>query len=281
MPHARSVLRRAFSGARDLLFPPRCAACGTLLPPFDGTTALCPDCRSAWDEARLSAAEASALSAVAGHAYLVDYRTGRTDGVPERFIFHLKHKGDPRAFAFAAKGLSMGVRVALSAAEAASPASSEREDPSAPVFHASPERGGPSAKRRGRGSPVPPLYTYPPRRRAGMREDGFDQADRLARALSRELDGEFVPLLRRTRTPAEEQKTLDAEGRTENATHAYTLRRGVSDRVRGRTVVLCDDLSTTGATLDACARLLTDAGAAAVVKVTVGQTADRGQMPDE
>lgn len=244
MHKQKPVLRRIFLGARDLLFPPYCVVCGELLPPFERTAVLCPVCREAWNDARVLAAESAAEAASRGHVYLVGYRSGKTDGVPERFVFHLKHKGDVRAFDFAAESLSVGVRVTLLSVDAS--------------------------------DARPPIVTYAPRSRAAIRKDGFDQAARLARALSRAVQGEFCPLLRRNDSQSDEcskeQKTLDTQERVKNAKRAYALRRGAADRVRGRTVILCDDLCTTGATLSRCGKLLTEAGAAAVVWATVAQT---------
>ncbi len=229
----------------DLFFPPACVVCGELISP-DGDAVFCPRCRAAWDEARLRAAESAAAAAVAGRVYLVDYRAGETDGVPERFIYHLKHKGDPRAFAFAARGLSLGVRVALRAAEECCSAGEA-------------------------GDILPPLVTYPPRRRAGIRADGFDQAARLARGLAAEVGGDFASLLRRARSSDVAQKFLDAAERAE-AARIYAVTRTAPRRVNGRMVILCDDLCTTGATLAACRAQLLSAGARGVVWVTVGRT---------
>ncbi len=229
---------------RDLLFPPKCVTCGEILPPFDGHAIFCSACHAAWDEARLASAEAAARAAVAGHAFAVGYRSGKTDGIPERFIFHLKHEGTPQAFAFAAMTLAVSVRVAVATAE--------------------PEAGI--------GDTLPPIYTYPPRRRAGIRADGFDQARRLARALAREMGGECRTLFRRRRIPEVEQKTLESEERRKQAARSYVLRASAAPCVKGRMIVLCDDLSTTGATLAACTDWLRQAGARGVVWATVGQT---------
>ena len=118
-----------------------------------------------------------------------------------------------------------------------------------------------------------PIFTYTPRRRAAVHQDGFDQAARLARALAREMGGEFVPLLRRdVRRKASEQKRLGTRERIKNAEASYALCRRADARVRGRIVVLCDDRSTTGATLARCERLLLRAGASAVVWATIAQT---------
>ncbi len=226
------------AAVRDLLFPPRCVVCDELLPPFRSVI-LCPTCRTAWDEARMAAAADTGEAAAAGHAYLVRYRSGQTDGVPERLIFHLKHRGDPRAFGFVAASLELPTRVALASTE----------EPTGDL----------------------PLFTYPPRRRAAVRQDGYDQAARLAKALAVVCGGEYVPLLRRTAD--REQKTLHADERQANAAVSFTINRRAASRVSGRTVVLCDDLCTTGATLTRCEQLLLDAGAAAVVWVTVAYTA--------
>ena len=253
MRKAGSVLRRVLRGARDLLFPPYCVVCGDLFPPF-GAETFCPACREAWDDARTVAAESAAEAAAVGHAYLVHYRSGKTDGVPERFVFHIKHKGDARAFSYAAQALSMGVHVAILSVD---------------VPEEMPEglpEGLPLKERS-------PIFTYTPRRRAAVHQDGFDQAARLARALAREMGGEFVPLLRRdVRRKASEQKRLGTRERIKNAKASYALRRRADVRVRGRTVVLCDDLATTGATLSRCEKLLLRAGASAVVWATIAQT---------
>lgn len=245
MHKAGSVLRRVLRGTRNLLFPPYCVVCGDLFSPF-GAETFCPACREAWDDARTVAAESAAEAAAVGYAYLVHYRSGETDGVPERFVFHVKHKGDARAFSYAAQALSMGVHVAVLSADM-------------------PEEM-PLKERR-------PIFTYTPRRRAAVHQDGFDQAARLARALAREMGGEFVPLLRRdVRRKASEQKRLGTRERIKNAKASYALRRRADARVRGRIVVLCDDLSTTGATLARCEKLLLRAGASAVVWATIAQT---------
>ena len=116
------------------------------------------------------------------------------------------------------------------------------------------------------------LFTYPPRRRSAVREDGFDQAQRLAKALAGACDGDFAALIRRTHRKAREQKTLNAEERAVNATSSYILADKAAEAVRDRTVVICDDLCTTGATLNRCAALLVEAGARSVILCTVART---------
>ncbi len=259
--HQNKAVLRFFGGARDLLFPPRCVGCDVLLPPFALPGAaegvFCPTCRAAWDEARAAAAEATAEAAMRGHAYLTAYRTGVTDGVPERLVYHLKHSGDARVTRFVAERLAFGTAVAI------------RQT----VFAVAENRESVEGEETAEGTDArPPIFTYPPRRRAAVRKDGFDQAKRLAAALSRASGGEMMSLIRRTDAPEDEQKTLHTEERRENAEAAYALRQGADKCVRGRTVVLCDDLSTTGATLSACERLLYAAGAVAVVWATVEQT---------
>ena len=243
-------LRRTASAARDLLFPPRCVGCGDLLPPFvKRATVFCPLCRTAWETAVTEAADHAASDAGRGLVYLVHYRPGHADGIPEKLIYHLKHEGDPRAFSFVAERLAPRLLDAAATLPTRAPVGEDK----------------------------PLLFTYPPRRRSAVREDGFDQAQRLARALAVACDGDFAALIRRTHRKAREQKTLNAEERAVNATSSYILADKAAEAVRDRTVVICDDLCTTGATLNRCAALLVEAGARSVILCTVARTDSHGE----
>ncbi|NUP07025.1 MAG: ComF family protein [Polyangiaceae bacterium] len=96
---------------------------------------------------------------------------------------------------------------------------------------------------------------------------GFNQAALLARSAARELGARFDTglLVRTTATLA--QARLSAEERRTNVDGAFTARR--ADRIRGRRVLLVDDVVTTGATMEACRRALLDAGAAEVVTLAL------------
>ncbi len=243
----RNWLSKALNAARNLLFPPACVGCGELMEPFTaaGTAAVfCPLCRAAWETAMTEAAAQSAQDAARGLVYLTLYHSGRTDGIPERLIYHIKHQGDRRTFGFVAERLAPRL---LSAAATLPTRAPEGED-------------------------KPLLFTYPPRRRSAVSRDGFDQAKELAKALAVACEGDFAPLIRRTHRGSAEQKTLDAEGRARNATSAYALSHKASEAVRDRTVVVCDDLCTTGATLNRCATLLVEAGARSVILCAVART---------
>jgi ComF family protein len=96
-----------------------------------------------------------------------------------------------------------------------------------------------------------------PRRR---RERGYDQAALLARSVARTLDLPYQPrALRRIRATAQ-QATLDRVARQANVDGAFRAQVDLS----GRSVLLIDDVSTTGATILAAATALRDFGAAAV-----------------
>lgn len=108
-----------------------------------------------------------------------------------------------------------------------------------------------------------PVPLHPSRRR----DRGFNQARLLARDLARlrglrVLDGCLVKV--RNAPP---QAGLRAADRERNVVRAYAVRR--PDRIRGRTLVLVDDVTTTGATLRECARVLMKAGAKEVRAVTL------------
>jgi ComF family protein len=98
---------------------------------------------------------------------------------------------------------------------------------------------------------------------------GFNQAADLAAGLERPV----VHALVRRRATAP-QTGLTAAGRHRNVRGAFTMSPFLRARARsamldGRIVVLVDDVRTTGATLDACARVLKEAGASEVRALTL------------
>jgi ComF family protein len=97
------------------------------------------------------------------------------------------------------------------------------------------------------------------------RERGFNQADDLARQLRLPV----VRALRRSK-PTAAQTALPAARRHQNVRGAFMATRG-AQALDGKVVVLVDDVCTTGATLEACARVLKDAGAAEVRAITAAR----------
>ena len=102
-----------------------------------------------------------------------------------------------------------------------------------------------------------------------MRERNYNQAALLAEGLAarigRRYDGRSVKRVVQTET----QTHLHAAERRENMRGAFAVVR--PEWIRSRTVLLVDDVMTTGSTLDACARALTKAGARRVWAVTVAR----------
>lgn len=108
-----------------------------------------------------------------------------------------------------------------------------------------------------------------PLSRERLRERGFNQALEIARPLARALG---LPLdatsLARTReTPP--QSRLPWRTRRGNVRHAFACSRDLS----GTAVIVVDDVMTSGATLDAVARVLKDHGAARVVNWVAARAA--------
>ena len=59
---------------------------------------------------------------------------------------------------------------------------------------------------------------------------------------------------------------------------AFALRPGMEDRVQNRRMLLIDDVFTTGATADACARALRRAGSGPVDVLTLARVVRPGQV---
>lgn len=100
---------------------------------------------------------------------------------------------------------------------------------------------------------------------------GFNQAGLLAREVARHSGIPFARALRRVRS-TRAQAGLSNTARRSNMVSAFACRRGMRNgRLRGRRVLLIDDVMTTGSTAAACARALKSAGAARVALLTVAR----------
>lgn len=116
---------------------------------------------------------------------------------------------------------------------------------------------------------APELLVPVPLHLQRLRRRGFNQVVLLADLLS-ELWG--IPhcrdALRRLR-PTGEQATLDALARGRNVRGAFEVAR--PEEVRGRSILLLDDVYTTGSTVRECARVLRKAGSSEVYVATVAR----------
>ncbi len=113
--------------------------------------------------------------------------------------------------------------------------------------------------------PVPLHYSRLMRRR-------YNQAALLAHALGKHINLPVLPdTLQRTRkTPP--QSGLSRRQRIDNMRAAFQVTPSKRALLKGKCVILVDDVMTTGATLDACSRALHDAGVPDVYVLTIART---------
>ncbi|MBF0504048.1 MAG: ComF family protein [Candidatus Omnitrophica bacterium] len=113
---------------------------------------------------------------------------------------------------------------------------------------------------------ISPIALHPAR----LRERGYNQSCLLSLPLSRRwgLHHEEGLLIRRKNTPT--QTELGAKQRWTNLEGAFTIKNCAN--IAGKSVLLIDDLYTTGATVDAAAETLKMAGAAEIGVLTFSLT---------
>lgn len=242
-------LSAPFSRALDIVLPPRCLSCQEPMAPPGG---LCPDC---WPMVRFLTnplcercgipLELSAQE-LCNHCLVEPptYRTARSavvyDDGSRDLVLRLKH----------ADALS-GV----------------------PVLARWMQRAGaeilPGADWL---IPVPLHWTRLFHRR-------YNQSAELTRAIARVSGAAALPdgLCRTRQTPS--QGGLTRSKRRSNVRDVFQVSARHLDKFRGARIILIDDVMTTGATLDACAAVLLDAGAETVDALCLARVEQNGTHP--
>ncbi|GBD44745.1 Adenine phosphoribosyltransferase [bacterium HR40] len=239
-----SILEGAARWCLDVLLPPRCPGCGTVVEAQGRMCGRCfgdmafivaPLCRACGFPLPHAAAGEPLCGACAREPLPLErVRSAiRYEGVGRRLILRFKHGGRTDGLGLFAEWM----------VEAGRPLLAE-SDLIVPV----------------------PLH----RRRLFVR--GFNQSALLARAVAaRSGVPAVVDLLRKIR-PTLSQQGLSAAARRENVTPAaFAVDRRRASLVVGARVLLIDDVFTTGTTLAACARVLERAGAARVEALTLAR----------
>jgi ComF family protein len=227
------VITSLFRICADVVFPPVCHSCSARLP--GGGSIACPSCLRAilpvddWDDAYRKA-----FANLNDEQTVADFVAAWyfEHGGPLRPLMHrLKYGG------MTSIGVEFGRALGARIREAG----------------------------LGGSDMVVPLPLHASR----MRERGYNQCEYIARGVSAVTGSPLrTGVLRRTRfTPS--QTSLGHGERRENVRDAFALSPRALQAVAGRTVLLVDDVVTTGATMRSCAGALHRAGARAVIACAV------------
>lgn len=246
---------------RRLLFPPRCAACDALLDNvYDPEPrALCKACLVGWDGAKNALCHCCGypvadctkpVPMMSRHGIdtllkLVEYEPQKRVGVGNRVIYKLKDRESVELQAFLAAELAPMIQKQLL------------------VLGQTPENT---------------VLVWAPRSKKAEREKGFDQSKGLCRALARALEMP-KPICRLRRAGGRVQKHLGQEQRRKNAFSAFEAVVKNCAALKGKCVILVDDVVTTGATLSACAAKLRPYKPAAIIAVCIAVDAPSERTP--
>ena len=237
------------------VFLSHCVGCGEILPYEESKSAFCLACRATYDAAKTENCPSCFQEVVACSCMpsllsrsgalclrkLMFYDKTKEHTPPNRLIYRLKHSPNRRLERFVAKELSVPVREELAVLSLPNLSSSA-------------------------------VLVYLPRTRRARRDEGFDQAERVAHAMADELGIPVASVISRTRH-GHEQKALSASERAKNARMGFCCSR--AEEIRGKYVILIDDIVTTGAGMAACTRLLMKAGARGVLCFSIATTKNR------
>lgn len=242
----RHAVRNLGEGALDLLYPPHCASCGVRILKGDGENSseiemLCTECRGAIlgpPEHRCPVCShpmegMPMCSNCDGRRWHLSVIVAacRYEGLVRELIQRFKY-GHDQSLARPLAGL---LEKAL-------------DDP----------------RLQGKSfDAIVPVPLHPHRER----EREFNQAGLLASRLAKRRGVPVMNLLKRTRFTAP-QAGFDRAARMNNLEGAFALRATCSPDA---SLLLVDDVSTTGSTLDACAALLMEKGAGEICAVTVAR----------
>ncbi len=118
-----------------------------------------------------------------------------------------------------------------------------------------------------------PILVPIPLHHSRKRWRGFNQAEVLCQAIAKELNLENTDILKRQKI-TKTQKDLNKEERVKNIREAFTLSKDFQNskfKILNSTVILVDDVTTTGATLQEAAKVLKRNGALRVICLTVAR----------
>jgi ComF family protein len=114
-----------------------------------------------------------------------------------------------------------------------------------------------------------PMITCVPSRKSRLIEQGYNQSELLAQAVSRLVGHSYISLLNHKQTGTAQVK-LTRKERLAQIQDRFIVRKNAPD-ITNRTVVIIDDVITTGGTLSGCASALKRAGARSVWAITIAK----------
>ena len=230
---------------RRILSVHRCIACRNILSYDCFDEAFCPSCKMSWQISKTencpecygAATECHCMPKQLSNAGAITlrklffYSAKKEKEVQNKLVYYLKHHKSTRASRFVAGELAALVGEELATLEI--------------------EKGD-------------AVIVGVPRGKTAVNLEGFDQSELVCRELASALGIAYEPLIKR-RIGGREQKTLSAAQRKKNIKNLMYIRNKDQDKIKGKYVLLFDDIVTSGASMSVCLSLLRRAGAKGVI----------------
>ena len=226
-------------GFIDILLPPRCPSCGQ---PVEDVHKLCLDC---WSQIRFIS---DPLCDCCGLPFEVDEQDTALCGPCLHELPHFDHHRSSFVYDDSSRSIILKFKHA------------DRIDARPFLTDLLLAKVSPWQSQIDYVVPVPLHWTRLFKRR-------YNQAALLAQALAKRIDKTYAPFALKRIKPTPPQGHMNITKRRKNVEKAFAT----GQDVQGKTILLIDDVYTTGATLNACARILKEAGATKILCLTVAR----------